>query len=306
MFKRMSSLLLPPGSLGPALVERSRHALGCGAMRPIETAGEIVRDAGVDFLVRSVSSLEHKEEAKKLNQKAARPANPFLPHEPDLFVADLSDTHFALLNKFNVIAHHLLIVTRAFVHQETLLDAADFEALAACMAEVDGLAFYNGGVMAGASQSHKHLQLVPLPLVPGGSGVPVDPLFAAVDGQRGILRIPGLPFRHAFAWLPAGMFGDTGVAAARMNRLYRDLLPAVGLEPAPQAGARQAGPYNLLATRRWMLMVPRAGEMFESVPVNSLGFAGSMFVRGEAQMRVLKRAGPMSVLGAVSLPNLTS
>jgi ATP adenylyltransferase len=312
MFNRMSSLLLPQGSLGPALVARSRHALACGAMRPIETTGEIVRDAGVDFLVRSVSSLEHKEEARELNLKAATPANPFLPHEPDLFVADLSDTHFALLNKFNVIAHHLLIVTRAFVHQETLLDAADFEALAACMAEVDGLAFYNGGIEAGASQPHKHLQLVPLPLVPGAGGgasvppVPMETLFAAADRQQGILRIRGLPFRHAFAWLQAGMSGEAGAAAARMNRLYRDLLSSVGLEPAPQAGARQAGPYNLLATRRWMLMVPRAGEMFESVSVNSLGFAGSMFVRGEAQMRVLKRAGPMAVLGAVSLPNLTS
>jgi ATP adenylyltransferase len=45
-----------------------------------------------------------------------------------------------------------------------------------------------------------------------------------------------------------------------------------------------------------MLLVPRSRELFDSVQVNSLGFAGSMFVRDEAQMQVLKRAGPMAVL----------
>lgn len=292
------SRLLRPGALGPALAQRALHALACGAMHPIETREEIVHQAGVDFIVRRVSSLERKEDAKTRNEGAARPADPFLPHEPDLFVADVSDTHFALLNKFNVIERHLLIVTRAFVHQETLLDAADFEALAACMAEVDGLAFYNGGSAAGASQMHKHLQLVPLPLITGGPDVPVEPLFAAADADagQGMLRIPGFPFRHAFAWLQAGMFGAPEAAAAHLSRLYRDMLAAVGLAPAPQAGARQAGPYNLLATRRWMLLVPRSREMFDSVSVNSLGYAGSMFVRDESQMQVLRRGGPMAVL----------
>lgn len=293
----MSPLLLQPGALWPALVERSAHALACGAMQPVETCEEIVPDAGVDFLVRRPSSLERKEEAKQ----AARPANPFLPHEPDLFVADISASHFALLNKFNVIPHHLLIVTRRFVDQETLIDLDDFRALAACMAQMDGLAIYNGGTVAGASQPHKHLQLVPLPFLPRGPPVPMEALFAAVAGGAGIRRVPGLAFRNSFAWLEPGWFNDAADAAARLLALYRDLLAAVGLNPSPESGARQAGPYNLLATRRWMLLVPRSRETFESVSVNSLGFAGSMFVRDQAQMAVLKRAGPMAGLKAVSL-----
>ena len=299
----MSPLLLQQGSLWPALVGRSRHALACGAMQPIETTQKIVHDAGVDFLVRSLSSLARKEEAKERNERAAKPVNPFLPPEPDLFVADISESHFALLNKFNVIAHHLLIVTRRFIDQEALVDLDDFQALAACMAQVDGLALYNAGAVAGASQPHKHLQLVPLPLAPGGPPVPVDPLFASVSGRTGILRVPGLPFRHAFAWVETGWFGETETAAVQLNRLYRNLLSALGLEPVARAGAWRPGPYNLLATRRWMLLVPRSKEMYDSVPVNSLGFAGSMFVRDRTQMQVLKRAGPMTVLKAVSLPD---
>ena len=48
-----------------------------------------------------------------------------------MFVADVSDTHLCLLNKFNVIEHHLLIVTRKFEHQETLLTVRDFQAVLA-------------------------------------------------------------------------------------------------------------------------------------------------------------------------------
>ncbi len=289
---------LAPGALRPALVERTRHALACGAMQPIETMEEIVEDGGVRFVVRKVSSLARKHEDRL---RAARtptvPANPFLPHEPDLFVADVSDTHFALLNKFNVIEHHLLIVTREFVDQETLLDAGDFEALAACMAEVDGLAFYNGGAVAGASQPHKHLQLAPLPLVKTGPPVPIEPLFGALGGKTGMLRVPALGFGHAFVWMEHRSFVDVKVVARRMHALYRELLAATGVK-AVRAGreVRQSGPYNLLATRRWMLLVPRRKERFDSIAVNALGFAGSLFVRDEAQLALLKRAGPMAVL----------
>jgi sulfate adenylyltransferase (ADP) / ATP adenylyltransferase len=289
----MSHLLLQQGSLAPALVERSKRALACGAMQPIATTEEIVQGAGVDFLVRRVSSLERKEEAK--NEQAANPTNPFLPHDPDLFVADVSDTHFALLNKFNVIEHHLLIVTRAFVHQETLLDAADFEALAACMAEVDGLAFYNGGAVAGASQPHKHLQLVPLPLGRIGPPLPVDVLFEATQLRAGVARVPGLPFEHSFHRLDCTAFGDVAAAAGLMHARYLELL--AGLKALWTDGhSRQSGPYNLLATRRWMLLVPRRKERFASISVNALGYAGSLFVRDRAQLDLLKRAGPMAVL----------
>ena len=293
----MSHLQLQRGSLAPAVVARTRHALACGAMQPIETTEEIVPEAGVDFIVRRVSSLARKDADSKHSATEAVPANPFLPHEPDLFVADVSDTHFALLNKVNVIEHHLLIVTRVFVDQETLLDAGDFEALAACMAEVNGLAFYNGGAVAGASQLHKHLQLVPLPLGRSGPPLPVDALFESVKARDGAVQLPGLPFYNAFLWLDRPAVDDVGVAARQMHACYLELLAAAGLKAVEKRGKTcQSGPYNLLATPRWMLLVPRRKERFDSIAVNALGFAGSLFVRDEAQLVLLKRAGPMAVL----------
>jgi sulfate adenylyltransferase (ADP) / ATP adenylyltransferase len=65
---------------------------------------------------------------------------------------------------------------------------------------------------------------------------------------------------------------------------------------------RQSAPYNLLLTREWMLLVPRTRESVEGISMNALGFAGSLFVRDEAQMRVVLDRGPMALLRAVTLP----
>ena len=120
-------------------------------------------------------------------------------------MADISDTHAAILNKFNVLEHHLLIITRDFEDQETLLTLRDFQALWTCMSEYNGLGFYNGGVAAGASQPHKHLQLVPLPLAPEGPQVPIEPLLAAAEFDGALGTVPAFPFLHVFARIESGL-----------------------------------------------------------------------------------------------------
>jgi ATP adenylyltransferase len=183
-----------------------------------------------------------------------------------------------LLNKYPVVANHLLLVTRAFESQERLLSGADLAALAQLLEELDWLAFYNGGIAAGASQGRKHLQLVPLPLAPEvDTAVPIEPLLGA------------LPFRHAFA--PRG---------PDMHATYRELLGRCGISAAG-ADERQSMPYNLLATRRWMLVVPRREEHYETISVNALGFAGSLFVRTQAQLQRVRAVLPMQVLRAVAM-----
>ncbi len=283
-------------SLQEALEVRTRDALACGAVQPIETEQIAIEDGGMRFVVRKVSSLARKELARRAGGPA--PANPFLPPEPELLVGEISDTHRALLNKFNVIERHLLIVTRRFEHQECLLNLDDFTALAACMAQIDGLGFYNGGTEAGASQPHKHLQLVPLPLADDGPAVPVEALFPG--DARGIAVLQGLTFDHAWAPLPPGLFDSADTAGAALHDLYRRLLERVRLG-AVRVGdeERQSAPYNLLLTRRWMLLVPRSREHYQGISVNALGFAGSLFVKDDAQLAAIRRAGPMAVLRGV-------
>ena len=267
----------------------------------------MLEDGDVRFVVRSVSTLARKRAAGAIPKDGARP-NPFAPPDAALVVDDLTPTHFGVLNKYPVVAHHLLVVTREFVDQETLLDAADFAALAVCLREVDGLGFYNGGREAGASQGHRHLQLVPLPLAAGAWGVPMEAVFDQWSSGGGTTRLLRLPFPNAFAVLERSLLDATDVGE-RLLEQYTLMMAACGLcDAAANDGGRaaneperQRGPYNLLVTRGWMLLVPRARENFGTISVNALGFAGSLFVRDPAEMDALRAAGPMNVLRAVAV-----
>ena len=252
-------------------LERIREVAAGGALEPI-----ITRSAVIDnFIVRVASTL-----AAKAHEPRPR-ADPLGDYEPELYVGEVGTAHYALLNKYPVLPDHLLIVTRAPEPQDRLLSAADFGALAAVMDGFDALGFYNGGHDAGASQGRRHLQLVPLPLATEAANpVPLEPLIASGT----------LPFRHAYALL---------ASADEMHRRYRELLARVGITAL--ADERQSAPYNLLATRRWMLVVPRRRERAEGISINALGFAGSLFVKNDEELERVRRVRPMNMLRAVTL-----
>jgi ATP adenylyltransferase len=278
----VSGILLEPGRLWPALQARAEQALRRGALEPIATERAELEEAGIRFVVRVLARLERKIRAGFAQARTG--ANPFLPYEEDLFVADVSQTHLCLLNKFNVLDHHLLLVTRAFEEQESLLTVGDFEALATCMAEFDALGFYNSDVIAGASQSHKHLQLVPVPLGAGPERLPVEDALAS--GR--------LPFVHAAERIDP-------FDGAALHETYRKLLRALQLE-GPEGAVSATCSYNLLVTREWMLLVPRERHEVEGVPVNALGFAGALLVRNRQQLAELRRRGPLELLQRAGRP----
>lgn len=275
------------------------HALANGALLPIATTVHHVTQAGVRFVVRMLTGGRGEAAADARLQRATsggnHAANPFLPYDPALFVADLSATHLCLLNKYPVVTHHLLIVTRTFTPQEELLTTADFAALLACARQIDGLAFYNSGKIAGASQRHKHLQLAPFPLDPTGSATPIAAALGEPTRPGELVTSPQLPFRHALLWLPAGAAQD----AAYFTAAYHAMLQATGVWDGDDAAPR---PYNWLATREWVLMAPRTAEMVAGMAVNGLGFAGSLLVRNADQLAWLEDFGPLCALRAVSAP----
>ncbi|MCG9889821.1 MAG: DUF4922 domain-containing protein [Thermosynechococcaceae cyanobacterium MS004] len=294
---------LQSGTLAARVKAQHSLALNSGALKPFATTYDWIEDGEVQFLVRILANLKRKENAKK--KKPPENFNPFLPYEADLFVANLSPTHLVLLNKFNVVDHHILIVTRRFEPQESLLGAEDFQALAIALSEMDGFAFYNGGKSAGASQPHKHLQLVPLPLTPDAPNappLPIHPLMLAADGVN-----PVLPYRHAIAHLNILDFTQPLAIAPWLQEQYQRLMKKLNLWPEnslpenslPENGLQPLSAYNLLVTRQWMCIVPRSQEGFGGISVNSLGFAGALLVKDAAQLETLRALQPMNILTQV-------
>ncbi|MGZ3458727.1 MAG: ATP adenylyltransferase family protein, partial [Archangium sp.] len=101
---------LRPEDLWPCMVSTTRHALATGALQPIATECRTVEERGVLFQVRVLGRAHLKDERAKREKPRAAPFNPFANPDPELTVGDLSPTHVCLLNKFNVVEHHLLIV----------------------------------------------------------------------------------------------------------------------------------------------------------------------------------------------------
>jgi ATP adenylyltransferase len=294
--------MLEPGTLWSQITHQTKHALKVGALQPIPTHYEFVEQNGVRFLVRILANLVKKDEAKQKQDKAAaagQRSNPFLPYEPDLFVADLLPSHLVLLNKYNVADHHVLIVTREFEDQETWLNLQDFVALGICLKEFSSLGFYNGGQIAGASQPHKHLQLVPLPLTPEPPNIPIALAIASATFNNSVGTTPMFPFHHAIAPLDFYNYTDPQQVGQVLHNQYITLLTHLGFDTR---GERQSAPYNLLVTRDWMLIVPRSQEKADTIGINALGFAGTLFVRSSDLLNQLKAIGPMTLLRQVAIP----
>jgi len=339
--------LLQPGWLRDRLEAKIATAHHSGVLQPLPAGVYFLEEQGIRFVVRILSVLSHKLEAGTqqdlLRRAGADIPDPFLPPEPGLFLAQVSDTHLVLLNKYNVLERHLLVVTREFEEQESLLTFRDFCALWTCLAEMDGLAFYNAGKRAGASQRHKHLQLVSLPLAPEGFAIPIQPALDSAECRNGICTTPLLPFAHGLVRHEAPLRQGPEEAARQTQKAYQLLLVAMGLVPepvtippvpqpdkplshaenrevssgpgraaAPEPGraslllpnlkACNPGAYNLLVTRNWVLLVPRSQESFETISINSLGFAGALLVRTPEELERLRKRGPFAALQAVGMP----
>jgi ATP adenylyltransferase len=261
------------------------RALKSGSLQPIATTYQIVEQDGIDFLVRILTNLKRKETA---TQQQSKDFNPFLPYDQELFITNIGEHHVCLLNKFNVVDDHLLIVTREFEEQESWLTSQDFVALQSILLAIDGLAFYNGGKIAGASQRHKHLQLVPLPLIPEGTKVPIATAISAAIFAGDIGHLPCFPFLHGLIKIELPTDPQNLLASYLTLLKYLHILP------------QDARAYNLLVTREWMLVVPRSQESYQSISINSLGFAGALLVKNEIELNFVKKYGPVNILKKVA------
>lgn len=283
-------------SLAQSVEAAARRARESGALVPFQVAGERVDDDVLPWRIEWASSLRDKDQAA-VPRPGTKPGafNPFLPYDPALHVADLGERHVLLLNKFPVLDRHVLIVTRAFAEQQGRLEASDFDALAHAMSDIPGLAFFNGGVTAGASIRHRHLQIAPF------ASPVTDAVAPGIPRDGAAHTSPDLPFRHAFLRFQENWPEPFAEAGRRLADAYDRCLAHCGI------GTTSDGllmPYNLLATREWLFVVPRRAECWEDgterVSLNAMSFAGSVFVRDPSLIPRVRAAGLLPLLGSVT------
>ncbi|MCP9926973.1 ATP adenylyltransferase [Cyanobium sp. CH-040] len=270
---------------------RSRTAQACAALVPLSTE-PLQHPPLAPFTLRRLLS----RTPAHLRAGGPRP-NPFLPWEPELEVRRLGEQHVVLLNKYPVQPGHILLITQQWHPQSGWLRSLDWQAVAHVAADTGGLWFFNSCAAAGASQPHRHLQL--LPRHGHESSCPLAPLLRAqLEGAE----TPPWPWRYALSPRVHGHPGASEAARAEeLQRLYQAHAGELELGD-PQHDPQPRHPYNLLFEDHWFLTVRREREHCAGFSINALGFAGYLLVTERSDLAWLLEHGAWELLRLVSTP----
>jgi len=262
-------------------LERSREALGSGSLVPLET--ELLPPQGWEpFQLRRLLSATPKH----LRPQGPKP-NPFRPWDSSLQVRLLGQRHLVLLNKYPVQAGHVLLITQDYHPQSGWLEEHDWTAVAQVDADTGGLWFFNSCAEAGASQPHRHLQL--LPRHDNEAACPLEPLLQA--------QLAGV--ERPWPWAYQLSRRQPGEGAQALAATYRAQARTLGLG-GPAGDPRPRHPYNLIFSDHWFLTVRRQREHMAGFSLNALGFAGYLLLSERSELDWLQGRGPWALLQAVA------
>jgi len=270
-------------------------------------------------------NIKSQEELPVQDYNGGRP-DPFAPpYIPNLHLGDLKDEeedggeYVILLNKYSVIPHHFLMVTKEFQSQTSLLKPPELAQIymlldAGRKANRRFFAFYNCGDNSGASQPHKHVQFIP---IEGDDGPPIDGVAKALH-----LESPDKPFslttlpyaNHIFRFTtptsPTSSTTQSDVEATLANVFFSLLdlaISTVRHDPDYPTGRPS---YNVIMTLEHMHIIPRKHETHtlretgEKLSVNALGFAGMLLVKSEEELEAVKKEGWSSILKGVGVKSV--
>ncbi|MDO6351773.1 DUF4922 domain-containing protein [Synechococcus sp. YX-04-1] len=261
-------------------------ASASGALVPLDTTlTHLMGDGGSRFELRHLLSATPKH----LRASGPKP-NPFLPWDQRLEVDRIGDSHVVILNKYPVQTSHMLLITQDWQPQTGWLSMEDWRSLARIDATTTGLWFFNSGPDAGASQPHRHLQL--LPRAAGERICARDDWFRRCAQNTTMSAQDPLLRSSRVAAISSTLTGET------LQELYLALADDLGLGH-PTTDDCPRGAYNLLLSRQWMAIVRRRREGIRGFSVNALGFAGSLLSTDASDRQWIQRSGPEALLQAV-------
>ncbi|SPO00582.1 related to 5',5'''-P-1,P-4-tetraphosphate phosphorylase 2 [Cephalotrichum gorgonifer] len=314
----------------PQLVRASfNKARANGDLLYFQTQVTILAPGSIPFQLRFSPALAKKPTkpapATPAPSGAKRVFNPFENIDPELLIAKLP-SHNLVLNKFAIVPEHFLLVTSSFHPQTDLLEGSDLTATYACIdayhsycergeeesrvGEGELFAFFNSGEFSGASQPHRHIQLLPVARMRDGiEGGEWDVLAKRLVGE-----VEDLPFTTFAEEIRPGMSAHE--LRGIYLRLYRRACSAVakftGREEIAGRAAGQVGgeagiSYNLAMTRHALIVCPRlaegapvwdGGEVVGHLALNGTVLAGTALVKDAAEWDAL-RNDPEELLQAL-------
>ena len=262
-------------------LEQTRVSINNNSLYPLRTKNitkELYDDN--DFIIRKLDTSKFK---KKWNYGPKQ--NPFKPWEKILEIDKIGDKHQLILNKYPVQKGHILLITNTWRPQNGWLDINDWIAIQKVNNDTSGLWFFNSSPIAGASQPHRHFQL--LRRAYGEVACPRENWFLDLRFNRNSsnkLKKSIIVSDFNFLENPSTIYA-----------LYLKLSKDIGLGD-PRKDEKPKYPHNILITNNWITIIKRMHDHIHGISINGLGFAGYILVTEKSNINYLKKFGPEKLL----------
>ncbi|KAI0542201.1 HIT-like domain-containing protein [Xylaria digitata] len=307
-----------PSNLPTLVKDAFVKAQASGNLIYFPTQVTVLTVGSLAFQLRYSPSLAQKPKPPKPVEPNARPFNPFENPSPALLVAQLPPSHRLVLNKFAVVPEHFILATRDFKPQTHILEASDIDAAYACVqayhsAGRELFVFFNSGDHSGASQPHRHLQLLPVDCMRHGLEDSEQGSEWAVLTDKICGKEQKLPFTVFTSSISVEMSAEE--KHLTYLSLYRHAVrAAIANVEAVEEGEAQIS-YNFAMTSTCMALCPRTAEGMSikdddekeigKVALNGTVLAGTALVKTEREWDVLRKTNAMlsGVLRGIGIPS---
>ncbi len=262
-------------------LKKTNFSINSKSLFPLKTT-DITKNLykGNDFIIRELDITKFKK-----NTLIGPKINPFKPWDNNLEIDAIGNYHHLILNKYPVQLGHLLLITNEWKEQNGWIDINDWDAIKEVNKDTTGLWFFNSGPLAGASQPHRHIQLLRR-----------DTSELSCPREEWILNFNNINYKNKkFCKNIIIKQFSKSLNEENVHEIYNDLLSKLGLGE-PNMDKKPRFPYNLIFTNNWMILIKRKLDNFYGISINALGFAGYILVTEESDLKFLKNYGPEKLL----------
>ena len=262
-------------------LQKTKISISSKSLFPLKT-NDITSNLykGNDFIIRELDISKFKK-----NNLIGPKYNPFKPWDKILEIDPIGNYHQLILNKYPVQLGHILLITNDWKEQNGWIDLKDWEAIKKVNKDTTGLWFFNSGPLAGASQPHRHIQL--LRRSPSEQSCPREKwILDFCSGNNRNERFCRNIIINKFS---------KSLNEEDLYEIYKGLIIKLGVGD-PKKDKKPIYPYNLIFTNSWMVLIKRKTDNLYGISVNALGFAGYILVTKNSNMTYLKKYGPEKLL----------
>jgi len=270
-------------SIWSRALEISRKAVNCGAVIPLNTIKYKSSDECCDFELRFL-----KSPIPKYLIEYGPKRNPFIPWDPRLQIQSINDKHTLILNKYPVQIGHMLLITNTWNPQNGWLNLDDFKAIQKVDNDTTGLWFFNSSKEAGASQPHRHFQLLPR-----GYNDRICPRFDWFCSLLNNTKVSNSEISHCISIRQRSK--NKISRDYDLFSLYKSMIDEMNLGDIDIIN-RPLKPYNLLITSEWIALITRKTDRSKGFSINALGFAGYFLGTKRSDVDTLIKFGPEQIL----------